>query len=121
MTALTPNPPIPRQCFAASNSCEGFKNYYGDIFTDTRVDRLYIIKGGPGTGKSHFMRVVARRARERGYIVTEFGNNRAEPHGADETAVIPSSPPVETTGCVGRNLRRCSATQMGPTPGPPPP
>ena len=72
MTALTKSPPIPRQCFAASNSCEGFKNYYGDIFTDTRVDRLYIIKGGPGTGKSHFMKVVARRARERGYAVTEY-------------------------------------------------
>ena len=72
MTALTQSFPIPRQCFAASNSCEGFKNYYGDIFTDTRVDRLYIIKGGPGTGKSHFMRVVARRARERGYVVTEY-------------------------------------------------
>lgn len=72
MTALTQSPPIPRQCFAASNSCEGFKNYYGDIFTDTRVDRLYIIKGGPGTGKSHFMKVVARRARERGYVVTEY-------------------------------------------------
>ena len=72
MTALTPYSPLPRQCFAASNSCEGFKNYYGEIFTDTRVDRLYVIKGGPGTGKSHFMRVVARRARERGYTVTEY-------------------------------------------------
>lgn len=62
----------PRQCFAASNSREGFKNYYGNIFTDTRIDRLYIIKGGPGTGKSHFMKVVARRAREQGYAVTEY-------------------------------------------------
>jgi hypothetical protein len=63
---------IPRQCFAASNSREGFRNYYGEIFTDSRVDRLYIIKGGPGTGKSHFMKVVARRARALGYAVTEF-------------------------------------------------
>ena len=62
----------PRRSFAASNSREGFKNYYGEIFTDTRIDRLYIIKGGPGTGKSHFMKVVARYARERGYAVTEF-------------------------------------------------
>lgn len=69
---MTNPPTMPRQCFAASNSAEGFRNYYGDIFTDTRVDRLYIIKGGPGTGKSHFMRVVARRARERGYGVTEY-------------------------------------------------
>ncbi len=66
-----PYPPLPRACFAASNSCRGFKNYYGEIFTDTRVDRLYIIKGGPGTGKSHFMRVVARSARAAGYAVTE--------------------------------------------------
>jgi hypothetical protein len=58
--------------FAASNSCEGFRNYYGDIFTDTRVDRLYIVKGGPGTGKSHFMKTVARRGRELGYRVTEY-------------------------------------------------
>ena len=58
--------------FAASNSCKGFCNYYGDIFTDTRTDRLYIIKGGPGTGKSHFMKVVARHARGRGYRVTEY-------------------------------------------------
>ena len=63
---------IPNQCFAASNSCEGFKNYYGEVFNDTRADRLYIIKGGPGTGKSHFMRVVALRAREQGYTVTEY-------------------------------------------------
>ena len=72
MTASTNTPHLPAQCFAASNSCEGFRNYYNEIFTDTSVDRLYVIKGGPGTGKSHFMRVVARRARERGYTVTEY-------------------------------------------------
>lgn len=72
MTASTNTPLLPAQCFAASNSCEGFRNYYNEIFTDTSVDRLYVIKGGPGTGKSHFMRVVARRARERGYTVTEY-------------------------------------------------
>ncbi len=58
--------------FAASNSAEGFKNYYGDCFSESRVDRLYIIKGGPGTGKSHFMRMVARRAAAEGYAVTEY-------------------------------------------------
>lgn len=65
-------PASPHRCFAASNSCHGFKNYYGDIFTDARVDRLFIIKGGPGTGKSHFMKTVARCARAHGYTVTEY-------------------------------------------------
>ena len=62
----------PRQCFLASNSCEGFTNYLPTALAVSPVDRLFIIKGGPGTGKSHFMRVVARRARERGYAVTEY-------------------------------------------------
>lgn len=64
----SPNP----RFFAASNSAQGFRNYYGEVFSDARVDRLYIIKGGPGTGKSHFMKTVAHRARGEGYRVTEY-------------------------------------------------
>ena len=63
----------PASCyFAASNSSGGFRSYYGEIFADDRVDHLYIIKGGPGTGKSHFMKAVARHGRGRGYCVTEY-------------------------------------------------
>ena len=64
--------PLTRRYFPASKSSHGIRNYYGDLFTDTRTDRLYIIKGGPGTGKSPFMKVVARHARNRGYAVTEY-------------------------------------------------
>ena len=66
------NDSTPRRYFAASNSCRGFCNYYGDVFSEASIRRLYIIKGGPGTGKSHFMKTVARRARSRGYAVTEY-------------------------------------------------
>lgn len=66
------HPLIPGRYFAASNSCKGFCNYYGEVFTETGPRRLYIIKGGPGTGKSHFMKTVARHARSRGYTVTEY-------------------------------------------------
>ncbi len=66
------NNDTPRRYFAGSNSSRGFQNYYGDCFSEARCDRLYIIKGGPGTGKSHFMRTVARRARAAGYAVTEY-------------------------------------------------
>lgn len=44
--------------FAASNSAEGFKSYYDSVFDRSRLEHLYIIKGGPGTGKSSFMRDV---------------------------------------------------------------
>lgn len=50
--------------FAASNSSEGFKNYYPEVFG--RADRLYVIKGGPGTGKSSFMRKCAETAKKNG-------------------------------------------------------
>ncbi len=50
--------------FAASNSAQGFKNYYPEVFA--RADHVYIIKGGPGTGKSSFMKKYARRAEEAG-------------------------------------------------------
>ena len=50
--------------FAASNSGEGFVSYFGDIFSPARFDKIYIIKGGPGTGKSFFMRCVADAAKK---------------------------------------------------------
>ena len=45
----------------------------------------------------------------------------ADPQGAAEIALIPFLPPVLITGFEGKNLDKCSATQTGPTPGPPPP
>ncbi len=50
--------------FAASNSAEGFKNYYADVFS--RADFVYVIKGGPGTGKSSLMKRVAEICEGRG-------------------------------------------------------
>ena len=50
--------------FAASNSAGGFKNYYPEVFS--RADFVYIIKGGPGTGKSSLMKRVAKACESRG-------------------------------------------------------
>lgn len=49
--------------FAAANSAQGFRSWYSEIFDDKRITRLYAIKGGPGTGKSCFLREVARAGR----------------------------------------------------------
>ena len=56
--------------FAASNSCDGFKNYYGECFE--RAERLFIVKGGPGTGKSTLMRRVAEMAEAKGYETERY-------------------------------------------------
>ncbi len=42
--------------FAAANTADGFKSYFDEIFGRDEIDRLYILKGGPGVGKSTFMK-----------------------------------------------------------------
>ena len=54
-------------CFAASNSAHGFHSFYAEFFDDVDVDRVFVIKGGPGTGKSRFMREVSTYAAARGW------------------------------------------------------
>ncbi len=59
--------------FASSNSSKGFKNDYPRCFgEDSGIQRLYVIKGGPGTGKSHFLRTVGRYAEGAGYQTTYY-------------------------------------------------
>lgn len=58
--------------FAASNSQNGFVNYFSRVFDSRCCDRVYVIKGGPGTGKSRFMRDVANAAEERGLGVKYY-------------------------------------------------
>ena len=67
------NPTPERRYFAASNSCRGFVSYYPACFgAENGVEKLYIIKGGPGTGKSRLMRDVADYAVARGADVTYY-------------------------------------------------
>ncbi len=53
--------------FAASNSVKGFFSYYDEIFRAARIGHVYAVKGGPGTGKSRFLRDVAEYAEDRGF------------------------------------------------------
>lgn len=59
-----------KKYFAASNSAYGFKSYYESVFDIKKFVKLYIIKGGPGTGKSYFMKKAAESAEKKGYAVT---------------------------------------------------
>lgn len=49
---------IGKRYFAASNTANGFVSYFPENFRE-RAERCYIIKGGPGTGKSRLMREMA--------------------------------------------------------------
>lgn len=58
--------------FAAANSFRGFVSFFGDIFSRSELERLYVIKGGSGTGKSRLMRELAGEAEARGERVEYF-------------------------------------------------
>ena len=48
--------------FLASNSKNGFVNYFPTVFNREKCKRIYVIKGGAGTGKSRFMKAVGEYA-----------------------------------------------------------
>ena len=45
--------------FAAANGYLGFVRYFDELFDPKALRRLYILKGGPGTGKSSLMKKIA--------------------------------------------------------------
>ena len=48
-----------RKYFAAANTYTGFISYFDTVFDPEKFSRLYVLKGGPGTGKSSFMKKIA--------------------------------------------------------------
>lgn len=52
---------------AAANTCEGFVSYFDDLLKSG--ERVLILKGGPGCGKSTFMRKVGDFLLSKGYTI----------------------------------------------------
>lgn len=52
--------------FLGANSCEGFVSHFSDCYRPEKGWHAFIIKGGPGTGKSSFMKHIAYKAGEAG-------------------------------------------------------
>jgi len=59
-----------KRYFASANTEKGFVSYFDEIYGG--LDRLYIIKGGPGTGKSSLIRNIADGAERKGYTIEYF-------------------------------------------------
>ena len=49
----------PREFFAAQNSYYGFISRFREIFDSKKYERIFVLKGGPGTGKSSIMKKTA--------------------------------------------------------------
>lgn len=57
-----------RSFFAGANTPDGFVNFFSDITAEDE-NEVYILKGGPGTGKSRMMKTIAKAAVIEGYDV----------------------------------------------------
>ncbi len=67
--------------FLGANSGEGFSSLYGQLLAG-RFDDLLILKGGPGCGKSSFMRAVAQALSDSG-TETIYVNCSGDPDSLD--------------------------------------
>lgn len=85
--------------YAAANTAKGFRSLFGEVFSPKELSRLYIIKGGPGTGKSTFIRGIGKAAEARG-LAAEYYFCSADTRSLDGVkipalgaAVIDGTPP----------------------------
>lgn len=58
-----------RHMFPGGNTAIGFYSYYDNIMPQDEATRIIIIKGGPGVGKSTFMKKIGEEMLDRGYDV----------------------------------------------------
>ena len=52
--------------FAAANGFDGFRSNFDTLFRPDRYERIYVLKGGPGTGKSTLLKSCAALGEARG-------------------------------------------------------
>ena len=58
--------------FVGMNSGNGFVCLFDDIFQECDLQKVYVIKGAPGTGKSTFMRELSNFAKSCGFCVNNY-------------------------------------------------
>ena len=70
------------QYFLGANSPSGFYSLYDQLISPEEARAVYILKGGPGCGKSTLMRKIAARAEESG-LETEYILCSGDPDSLD--------------------------------------
>lgn len=87
--------------FAAANSYRGFISYFDRVFDSKEYDRIFVLKGGPGTGKSSLMRKISEHFRTNDFYVEE---------------ILCSSDPASLDGVIGIKNGRKFAVLDGTAP-----
>lgn len=61
-----------KKYFAGANSAKSFSGYFNYIVSPSEAEHIYCIKGGPGVGKSTFMKKAGRIFEKAGHKVSYF-------------------------------------------------
>lgn len=77
-----------KHVFPGSNTAFGFYSLFSHILSPNDAHKIYVIKGGPGTGKSSFMKRIGNALVEQG-IDVEFHHCSSDPNSLD-CVCIPS-------------------------------
>lgn len=72
---------LEKRVFPGGNTSQGFYSFY-DYLIEPNATRIIVIKGGPGVGKSTFMKKIAQEMQELGYSV-EFHHCSSDPKSVD--------------------------------------
>lgn len=73
--------------FIAANTCKGFHSYFEELIRDETLNRVYLIKGGPGSGKSTLMKKVSKKADALGLTVENLYCS-SDPDSLDGVRII---------------------------------
>lgn len=73
---------ITRHYFPGNNTPKGFFSYYKYILSQREANKIICIKGGPGTGKSCFMKSIGDRLAEKGFSI-DYLHCSAAPESLD--------------------------------------
>lgn len=77
-----------KHVFPGGNTSLGFFSYY-DHLTPMNATRVFVLKGGPGVGKSGFMRKIGEEMRSRGFDIEH--HHCSSDNGSLDGVVIPAA------------------------------
>ena len=73
--------------FLSANSCDGFLNNYKYLNSKNAKDFTFILKGGPGTGKSTMLKTIGKHFVTSGYKV-EYFHCSSDPQSLDGVRLV---------------------------------
>ena len=58
-----------KHIFPGGNTSQGFYSYYDNVLKQEKANKMFILKGGPGVGKSTYMKKIGQMMLDKGYDI----------------------------------------------------